>query len=504
MKLSKEKLASLSKKQKLDLIDAIEEKKRRRLAARPLFTPNAGQTPVIVSKFTKRIVISGNGAGKTAVAANEAIWAVRGYNPVTKATTAVPAKIVVVLDAPEKVADVWLPELRKWAVIEEEQLHKRGKPYVSEITFDNGSSLRFMFALQEAMAFESLETDFVIIDEPVPRPVWVALLRSGRKKNRQARFLMIGTPIAQKWLREYYVEWQKGVYPDTEFFKMSTEVNREHLSENYIEEYSRHLTESEKRTRLHGDFFNTDGLALAGLFKRERHVIPSNQLPVDWKTWPAVIAFDPHPNKPTHACLLLAGPQGQLVYAAERAAKQLPRDWAKWVKANWMQEYHVIDIISDNSGQADYSGGDGFLSFVEVLNREGVRVRATSYDEKKDDEFLTRLQEALYLPSGGDPKLTILMSCQGIVRDCENVGWKQLKGTEEYQNKLEIGNKDFLACLKYALAANLTFEGAKRKVIRPPGIQRQISSQPRKIGAFEERWQAEAAKKSAADDFDDW
>ena len=467
MKISKEKLAKLTKEEKLKLLDALEEKKKRAKIARPIFTPNEGQVPVILSKKPKRIVISGNGAGKTAVAVNEALWAVRGFNPITKETTAVPAKIVVVLDSPAKVDDVWLPEIRKWTVLNDEQLHKRGKPFITEITFDNGSVLRFMFALQEEMAFESLETDFVIIDEPIPRSIWIALLRSGRKKHRQARFLMIGTPIAQSWLREFYKEWEKGNYPDTEFFKMSTSVNRAHLSEGYIEEYSKHLTEAEKNTRLHGEFFNSEGMALANLWKRDKHLFREIDLPADYKqAWPHVIAIDPHPNKPTFACLLAAAPTGKRYYVGEVNLKVVPRDFATWLKANWLLTHKVVDIICDNSGQADYTGGDGFQSFVEVLQKCGVRVRATTYDEKDAVDFLTRLQEGLFIPANGEPMLQFLIGLGGIVKDIENVQWKKQKGTEDYQPKLEIGNTDYLACLKYALAANLTYDNSKRRIIR--------------------------------------
>jgi hypothetical protein len=83
----------------------------------------------------------------------------------------------------------------------------------------------------------------------------------------------------------------------------------------------------------------------------------------------------------------------------------------------------------------------------------------------------------------------------------ENVQWKVQKGTETYQPKLEIGNKDFLSCLKYALAVNLTWTSAKRKVIRPPGIEKKAAQAPKKPGKFERAW---ADSFRARDDDDDW
>lgn len=495
------KVQALTREQKLDFLAAAEERKRRAQERRDTFTPHSEQAAVIKDASKERIVVCGNGWGKTAFGSNEALWGANGFNAVTGAHTAVPAKVIVVLDSPEKVADVWLPELRKWQLIEDTQLHKHGKPYYTRISFSNGSELRFMFHLQEPLAFESLEADLVILDEPPPHAIWIALLRSGRRKGRNPRFLLLGTPISQPWLREYHNDWKKGKYPKTTFFKGKTSANRANLANDYIEDFAIHLTEREKATRLEGEFFNTEGMALAGSFKRDKHV---GVLPGEHPEWPCVLALDPHPNKPTHAVLLASAPDGKLYYMAERAAKQVPRDWAKWVKANWLEQYNVVDIVTDNFGSGDFTGGEGFASFVEVWRGEGIRIRATTYDEKKDDKFLERIQEALYINEEGEAKLSIASDCPGIINDIENVQWKAQKGTEEYQPKLEIGNKDYLACLKYALAAGLTYDNSKRRVIRPPGNIKQKSRIEKKsrVGYMEERQQAKFRKKVA--DWDDF
>lgn len=465
-KISKEQLAKLTKEQKIELIALIEEKKRLKAELRATFKPHPSQEAVIRDKHTKRIVVSANGWGKTAVGVNEALWAAEGYNPITQEYTSVPAKIIVVLDAPEKVADVWLPEIKRWYNLKEEQLRKNGKPYYTEIVFTNGSVIKFMFHLQEEMAFESLSNlDLVIFDEPPYRHIWVALLRGGRQKGRKARYLMIGTPIAQPWLRTFHQEWEKGMYPDTMFFRGTTQDNEANLAEGYIEEFSRHLTENEKRTRLEGAFFNDEGMALAGLLRRNQHIVTEDTLPQDYKlAWPHVISIDIHPQKDMYACLLAVGPTNQRYYVREFRRKILPRDFARWLKVNWLAEHNVVDIVCDSAGNADYTGGEGFKSAIEVFNEERVRVRGTTYDEKKDTEFLERLQEGLHIPDGGEPKLLFLLNySNGVWKDMENVQWQRIKGTESYKPKLEIANTDYLATLKYALAANLTFTNSNRK-----------------------------------------
>lgn len=467
MKISKEKLATLSKEEKLKLLDLIEEKKRRKRETRVAFIPHEGQLNIIKDEHTIRIVTAANGSGKTALAVNEALWYALGFNPTMNIYTKVPAKIYIVLDSPEKVSSVWLPEIKKWYNLKEEQLKKNGKPFYTEICFDNGSTIKFLFHEQNELQFESIELSHCIFDEPCPQSLWVAMLRAGRIKNTPAKYLLIGTPLSQNWLRTYFVEWEKGNFPDTKFFKMSTVANERNLTTGYIENFSRHLSENERRTRLHGEFFNTEGMALASLWKREKHLVREADLPAEYKqAWPHVIAIDPHPNKPTFACLLAASPTGKRYYVGEVSLKMVPRDFAAWLKKNWLLTHRVTDIICDNSGQADYTGGQGFKSFIEVLLECGVRVRATTYDEKDAVDFLTRLQEGLFIPDQGEPMLQILIGNPGIVKDIENVQWKKQKGTEDYQPKLEIGNTDYLACLKYALASNLTYDNSKRRIIR--------------------------------------
>lgn len=472
-KLTKEQLARLTPEQKIELIEALNEKRRRKLATRLIFKPHEGQVKVITSDKKVRVVTAGNGSGKTATAVNLALWAVEGFNPVTSEYTRVPARVYVVLDDPSKVEETWLPELKKWTLIDEaSQCKKHGKPYYTEIVFPNGSFIKFLFHNQEDLRVESIEMDFVIFDEPPPRKMWIGMLRGGRTKGRPARYIIIGTPIAQAWLREYYNEWAKGRFPDTEFFSMHTESNRENLADGYIEDFSRHLTDREKRTRLEGAFFNTDGLALASLWRRTKHIVSAASLPPNWREWPAVLAMDPHPNKPTVGAILVASPDGRLLYAAEREAKEVPRDWARWVLTNWKQEFNIVDYVCDSSGNADFTGGEGFKSFIEVWKSEGIRIRGTTYDEKSDTAFLERLQEALYIDElkpeplqRSQLQILDIVGETGIVNDIENVGWQPQKGTESYKPKLEISNRDYLAVLKYALATNHTY---KRPAVRRP------------------------------------
>jgi hypothetical protein len=463
-------LDNMTREQKLLLYDLFQEKKRRLKDEKAIYLPNEGQILVHRSKARERWVFSGNGSGKTALSAQEAVWAFEGWNPIREEFTQVPCRIIVVLDHPEKVTDVWVPEIQKWKNLRPDQLRQRGKPYVSQIVGDNGSEILFMFWQQEPTLFESIEADVIIFDEPPPRPLVVALRRGLRKPGRKPWILGVGTPIKSAWLRKEILEpWSKGELSGVECFTYGTKVNQANLAEGYIENFSRSLSEKERRIRLDGEFFDLEGLALAHLFDRMVHVVE----PFDWDdSNPCVVVVDPHPSKAHHAVLLGVDRDGYIYYLKELKEKKVAREFARIMK-NWYQGYRVVDFVCDSLGKAESTGGEGFKSFVQVLNEEGIRIRTTTYDEKNDEDFISRIQDVLLIPEEANnfgqkiPKLRIVRGNWGIVGDIENVQWVKYRDIDEYKPKLDIQNKDFLACLKYGLATNLTPTKGKAHIYRP-------------------------------------
>lgn len=461
------RLASLPREEKIKLLEAIEERNRRTKLASSSYKPNAGQLPVHKSAKKIRLVISGNGAGKTTMACHEAVWAAQGYNPVSKTHAQIPRRVVVLLDRPDKVEDKWLPEIRKWFNTDKWETHKNGKPYINQITLPNGSEMRFMFHEADPLSFESIEVDDVVADEPPPRKIYIALLRGMRNKSHDARMLIIGTPITGSWLRkEIYEPWAEGELPDTECFKFSTQVNDANLPPGYVEWFSGKLSEKEKRIRIDGEFFDLDGLALSHLFKKAHHVISRDKWDYE-ETWPCVVAIDPHPSKKHVAILLSSDPYG-VVYVKEMALKCVPRDFARALKP-FMEGFRVIDVVCDNLGSSEMTGGEGFKSFIQVLQDEGIRVRPTSYAEKADEDWINRLQDSLAMPEANNfnvsvPYLRVLEGNNGIINDIETVEWAKHRALEDFKPTLSIERKDYLACLKYGLATNLSIKKKKDTV----------------------------------------
>jgi hypothetical protein len=469
-------LKSLTREQMLEMLDALEEVKRRQVDDRLHFVPNAGQAPVIEAFANDAVetilVLTGNGGGKTALGTNLALDSASGYLRHTKTKLPVPCRVIVMLDKPEKVTDLWIPEIRKWYPLKPEQLHKRGKPYYSQITFDNGSEILFQFHDQEPMSFESIEGDVFIFDEPPPRHAFIGLRRGGRKKGRKPKFVIIGTPIAAPWLREeLYEPWARGERAEIACFRFPTSVNNVNLSEGYVESFARYLSEKEKRVRLEGEFFDLDGLALAHLFKRDRHLIKRPRWPAGW---PVVIAIDPAMRKAHTAVMVGITPEDDLIYLRELRVKCAAPEFADHLK-QFYKGFRVVDLVCDSMGSGDLTGGEGTLSFIAVLKKHRIRVRATTYDEKDDEAFINMIQQVLVIPEEKDnfgrrePRLKFVEDCKGIISDIEMASWQRERNSEQFKPKIEISMRDYLACLKYVLATRPHFRKGRERPITASG-----------------------------------
>lgn len=470
VELSQIDYSKLSKKQKLELLDALEEKKRRKRAKGTAYVPNDGQLKVHKDKSRERYVFSGNGAGKTTLLCNEVIWAANGINPISGLKTKVPANIVVVLDSPEKVSAKVIPEMKKWTDMSEVKMEKLGKPYIAKITFKNGSTVNFMFFDQDQFKFEGIDgIDFIGSDEPMPRDRYVALIRGTREKHSDPRILIVGTPISQAWLRkEVYVPWSRGERPDTMCFRFHTDVNIDNLRDGFIEEFSSRLSEQEKLIRLAGHFADLEGLALADLWEPEKHLIDTPTWP---NGWPCVVSIDPHPRKKHIAVLMGITRDNEYRVLKEFSSRSVPSQFAQELR-NWYHGHRIVDIVCDSLGSSPMSGGDGNKSFIQVLNENGVRARATTFDDKNDEAWIQKIQEALAIPPEPDnfgrcePRLKIVRNCLGLISDIENVQWQKNRGSDYLKPKLDIADQDYLACLKYALATQPSFNKNKERRLK--------------------------------------
>jgi hypothetical protein len=449
-------LANLSKEEKLKLLELVKEKKRRASAKKDKYVPNEGQLKVHKSEALERYTFFGNGSGKTTLLAVETHWAATGFNPITNKYTKVPADIVVLLDDSDKIGMRFMPELRAWYDIPDKWTSQEGKPHVSIIKYPNGSTVKFLTHGIDPLKAEGIELSHLFCDEPPPKHLYNALTRGMRKKtNSPKKTLIVGTPLAEPWLRtEVFDPWKKGQLPYVECFTGSSDMNKHNIDWERQEKWLARLSPSEREARRNGSFLDLSGAALAHLWRPERHLIePLASWP---KNWPCVIAIDPAQSKPHVAVLVGSDLQGNLYYLEEVSLRAPARDLARLLLDTWMRQYPVADIVCDSLGSSGMSGGEGLQSFIDVINDEGLRARATTYKDKSDEAFIEGIQNVLYFnpeDPNSKPRLRIYKERYGIIADIENVSWVKVRFTESFKNKLDISKKDYLACLKYAIAS---------------------------------------------------
>lgn len=506
----------LSRAQKIELLQAIAEKERRDKNKRPVFKDRASaeQIEILSSDTQETFVFAGNGFGKTALGAEWIRCGITGFNVYNNIRYQPSCRAYIILDKPEKIDRIILPELRKWMNIPPEWCHKKGKPYVAEVSDPDSSwSITFLFWDQDPMTAEGIEGDLFWFDEPPPRALYISLRRGGRTKGRRARYLVTGTPLAAPWLRtEVYEPWLKGERKDCSCFRGHTEANKHNLADGYIESFAATLSEKEQGIRLRGEFFDLDGLAFSHLFRRDSHVIQEK----DWqwdKDNPCVLVFDPHPSKAHHAVLLGVDRDNRFYIIEEYKEKAVARKFAESIVAKrWFERYRIVDIVSDSLGSAQTTSGEGFRPFIEVVTevlqkRVGMRCRATTYAEKDEEDFVERFRDVLLLPDEADsfgqkvPKLRVRARCIGSIGDIENCQWQRDRKNDENKPKLDIAHRDFLSCIKYGLATNLFYNKPIKN--QPHYVAKQVYGLPKRNNA-KMKLRSVSVKRPVAADDDDW
>lgn len=177
------------------------------------------------------------------------------------------------------------------------------------------------------MGQESSDWDWIHVDEPCPKDMWVANSRGLIDRDGSAWFTC--TPINHPWINDMFVPRDvfrlqdgKTVTKDEDHMMIvGSSYDNPHNAEKALKMFENDLTEEQKQCRIQGI-----PLALSGLVYKEFH--PSDSLyrgtPSGWKNpmcppdnFTIRLAIDPHPQVP-HAVLFAAtSPEGQTFFFAE-------------------------------------------------------------------------------------------------------------------------------------------------------------------------------------------
>lgn len=283
--------------------------------------------------FKHRMYRAGNRSGKSTMGAAEDCAWLLGYRPWypegdPRRTIGIPQhanKGLVITNDWDKVKEIWTSEEtgKIWRFLPDGFVTKSIRNHagaIDTIVCSNGSVLRWDTVesfKKSPMGSESSDFDFLHIDEPCPKAMYVANARGLIDRGGSDWFTL--TPLNELWINDMFFPENSAEINKSCWCEIGSTYDNPYLTASGIAEFEQLITEDERQCRLHGL-----PLELAGLvykeFKRDVHVL--KELPAGWTAWNdpprdhcIFVAIDPHPKTP-HAVLFIAvGPhQLPIVY----------------------------------------------------------------------------------------------------------------------------------------------------------------------------------------------
>lgn len=183
----------------------------------------------------------------------------------------------------------------------------------------------------DELSAESSDWDFIHVDEPLPKKMWLAISRGLIDRNGKAWFAC--TPLDQPWINDFFVPNKRklreinSIGSDEPFINeskwMITGSSRDnpYTSVEGLDEYFNGMDENTRACRENGIPLGSQGLVYSE-FDYAEHVI--DFVPHGWESatqppsnYTIRVAIDPHPSTP-HAVLFAAtAPTGEVFFFNE-------------------------------------------------------------------------------------------------------------------------------------------------------------------------------------------
>jgi hypothetical protein len=322
------------------------------------------------------------------------------------------------------------------------------------------------------MKHESVDIDFLWVDEPIPREHWLANTRGLVDRGGHAIITM--TPLTEPWLLDEVIGKAKNGDPGFYVVQASMYDNEGYgLTKKNIERFESSLTEEERMVRIHGEW-----LALQGLVYKEYrdhywvggkdsaaeaggHLIRPFEIPVDWPRWNGC---DPHERVPSHFLWLTASPKGDVfIYDEAQLGGMTVPEMSAAVKER--EENHktpsprqIMRIIDPASSRKSNILEVG-VNMRDEFMRCGLYFYAGANEmdagHKKVREYL-KFEKTV---SGYKPRLFVFDTCTGFRHAIQRYAWDEWASTKEGQNKAPKSKprerwKHYLDVARYLLMSN--------------------------------------------------
>ena len=410
------------------------------------FKPNPGfQEDFFRSKKRIRLATAGNQSGKTTVGAIESAHYALGTHPHKKIRTPNVGVIVSAQGFKEGIEKIVMPKIR--SVVGSQDIiriknNTQGIP--TEIVWRNGSITHLMSAEQDDKVFEGITLDWVWIDEPVRRSIFIALKRG--MLTTGGHLWMSCTPLDEPWIyEEIYMPAKEGRDDSIAVFEGSSDENA-YIPEEEKEEFKKRLTSDEIEARWYGKFRHLSGRVFKS-YKPEIHRIKDFDIPEHWPVW---MSIDPHRNKPHGVLWVAISPKNVKYVCNEIYISCTPRKLAEYI-LSINQQYNIVQQLIDTSSQED---GWNKRSLRQMLQDYGVRTKLAQKKNKKNSRI------HLINQSLSNNELFVMEHCKRLHREFQNQIYKKnkmdsAKILEEPEKKFD----DQTDNLGYIYTENPTYRG---------------------------------------------
>lgn len=318
-----------------------------------------------------------------------------------------------------------------------------------KLRLNNGSEVYFGSAHQTGLAWEGFAADAVVLDEPIPKRIFIALRRGTIDQRAQIKWSL--TPLGGAEIAWMAADLIRDEREDVHTIR-GTSWQNPYLDKEalrlFLDDPS--LSAAERRARESGEVMAL-GRRIVTTFD-EHNIIPTTEIPPDV---PRLLVVDPHHSKPT-VCVWLAVQDEQLIAYRELPEHDFTKggvpalalhDLAGTIKSLEGKEKLEWRVCDPAFGiQHAKVLGTTFKSFQEEMAEYGLY-----FDERVDndvDRGIQRLRDYCKIShTTKQPRLLVMRNCPNLIRALQFWSYE-----ERPDGALKVSEifKDFADACRYA------------------------------------------------------
>ena len=311
---------------------------------------------------------------------------------------------------------------------------------------------------QEVGSFEGRQWDVVHLDEPPPRPIYMAIMRGLMKRRGKMHITMTpwneDHPERVAWFDQEIIS--EGL---CRFIRLDMDDNP-YLDPAEVAAYKRNMTPEERDARAHGLFTHRSGV-IYKTFDTNVHVIAERQILGNWERFCVV---DPHDRKPWAIAWGAKDETGRIFWYDEwpntayenmRSSDMILDDYANLIKEREWEHGGTVDIrimdpnygrrrsvISDSTIEDEM--GDRGLFFDTEVNDD------LTLGHNRVNEFLRYNVEEEIGP-GNEPGMFFMNNCRNLIHGMRQYLWEEFSAKVDKGLKLKPRDKfkDFPDLVRY-------------------------------------------------------